>query len=104
MFPAWHDASNKVPNSFNKLRAAPLARRRYPPCRLLMNQSGGTMRLAVNLKTILLAIAVVVVSFLVRLKTMDWLLPRGAVVAPLLLELPPLPPAPRSSSIIAPVA
>src|ERR1700681_2628727 len=69
-----------------------------------MNQSGGTMRLAVNLKTILLAIAVVVVSFLVSLKTMDWLSPRGAVVAPVLAELPPLPPAPRSSSIIAPVA
>src|ERR1700686_1551850 len=68
-----------------------------------MNQSGGTMRLAVNLKTILLAIAVVVVSFLVSLKTMDWLSPRGAVVAPVLAELPPLPPAPRSSSIIAPV-
>ena len=62
------------------------------------------MRLAVNLKTILLAIAVVVVSFLVSLKTMDWLSPRGAVVAPVLAELPPLPPAPRSSSIIAPVA
>jgi hypothetical protein len=62
------------------------------------------MRLAVNLKTILLAIAVVVVSFLVSLKTMDWLSPRGAVVAPVLVELPPLPPAPRSSSIIAPVA
>jgi hypothetical protein len=62
------------------------------------------MRLAVNLKTILLAIAVVVVSFLVSLKTMDWLSPRGAVVAPVLAELPPLPPAPRSSSIVAPVA
>ena len=62
------------------------------------------MRLAVNLKTILLAIAVVVVSFLVSLKTMDWLSPRGAVVAPVLVELPPLPPAPRSSSIIAPIA
>src|SRR5258708_22876716 len=35
---------------------------------------------------------------------MDWLSPRSAVVAPVLVELPPLPPAPRSSSIIAPVA
>jgi hypothetical protein len=62
------------------------------------------MRLAVSLRTILLAIAVVAVSFLVSLKTMDWLSPRGTVAAPVLLELPPLPPAPRSSSIIAPVA
>src|SRR5882724_7156499 len=62
------------------------------------------MRLAVSLKTILLAIAVVAVSFFVSLKTMDWLWPRGAVVAPVLVELPPLPPVSRSSSIIVPVA
>jgi len=62
------------------------------------------MRLAVRLKTILLAIAVVAVSFFVSLKTMDWLSPRGMVRAPVLVELPPLPPAPRSSSIVAPVA
>src|SRR6202521_1789078 len=62
------------------------------------------MRLAVSFKTILLAIAVVAVSFFVSLKTMDWLSPRGTVAAPVLVELPPLPPAPRSSSIIAPVA
>src|ERR1700687_6098574 len=62
------------------------------------------MRLAVRLKTILLAIAVVAVSFFVSLKTMDWLAPRGMVRAPVLVELPPLPSAPRSTSIIAPVA
>src|ERR1700704_3495625 len=62
------------------------------------------MRLAVRLKTILLAIAVVAVSFFVSLKAMDWLSPRGMVSAPWLVELPPLPSAPRSSSIIAPVA
>jgi hypothetical protein len=62
------------------------------------------MRLAVSFKTILLAIAVVTVSFFVSLKTMDWLSPRGTVGAPVLVELPPLPPAPRSSIIIAPVA
>jgi hypothetical protein len=60
------------------------------------------MRLAVSLKTILLAIAVVAVSFFVSLKTMDWLAPRGKVAAPVLVELPPLPP--RSSTILAPVA
>jgi hypothetical protein len=62
------------------------------------------MRLAVSLKTILIAIAVVAVSFVVSLKTMDWLSPRATVRAPVLVELPPLPPAPRISSIMVPVA
>jgi Domain of unknown function (DUF4403) len=62
-----------------------------------------TMRQAMRPKTILLAIAVVVVSFLVSLKAMDWLAPR-TVTAPVVAALPPLPPAPRISSIIAPVA
>ena len=57
-----------------------------------------------RLKTILLGITVVAVSFFVSLKTMDWLSPRSAVSAPVLAELPPLPSAPRSSSIIVPVA
>src|SRR5712671_6255234 len=56
-----------------------------------------------RLKTILLGIAVVAVSFFVSLKTMDWLSPRGTAGAPVLVQLPPLSPAPRSSSIIAPV-
>jgi Domain of unknown function (DUF4403) len=65
------------------------------------------MRLPVSpktIQTILLGAAVVAVSFFVSLKTMDWLAPRGSVRAPVLVELPPLPPAPRSSSIITPVA
>jgi hypothetical protein len=62
------------------------------------------MRLPMRLKTILLGVAMVAVSFFVSLKAMDWLSPRGTVRAPVLVELPPLPPAPRSSSIIAPVA
>jgi Domain of unknown function (DUF4403) len=62
------------------------------------------MRLTVNFKTVLLAVAVVAVSFVFSLKAMDWLSPRGSVAAPVLVELPPLPPAPRSSSILAPVA
>src|SRR5882757_4462800 len=61
------------------------------------------MRLTVRLKTILLAAAVIAVSFLLSLKAMDWLSPRGTVPAPVLVELPPLPPAPRSSSIVAPI-
>jgi Domain of unknown function (DUF4403) len=62
------------------------------------------MRLAVSLKTILLAIAVIVVSFFVSLKAMDWLSPRAVIAPPPLTQLPPLPPAERSSSIVAPVA
>ncbi|QWG24596.1 DUF4403 family protein [Bradyrhizobium sediminis] len=62
------------------------------------------MRLPINLKTILLGVAVVAVSFFVSLKIMDWVAPRGTFRPPVLVELPPLPPAPRSSRIIAPVA
>src|SRR5260221_1215404 len=62
------------------------------------------MRPAVNLKTILLGIAIVTSSFFVSLKTMDWLWPRAAVMAPVLGDSPQLPTAPRSSSIIGPVA
>jgi hypothetical protein len=56
-----------------------------------------------RLKTILIAVALVAVSFFISLKTMDWLSPRGAN-APMLIELPPLPAVPRTSTIIAPVA
>ena len=62
------------------------------------------MRLAVSLKTILLGIAVVAVSFFASLKAMDWLAPRGTVPAPVLVELPPLPPASRNSFIMPQVA
>ena len=61
------------------------------------------MRLPVSAKKILLGVAVVAVSFFVSLKTMDWLAPRGMVGAPVLAELPPLPPASRVSSMVAPV-
>jgi Domain of unknown function (DUF4403) len=56
-----------------------------------------------RLKTILLAAAVIAVSFLASLKAMDWLTPRGKVPAPVLAELPPLPPASRSSIVVATV-
>ena len=62
------------------------------------------MGLPINLKTVLLGIAVVAISFVVSLKIMDWVAPRGSARPPVLVELPPLPPAPRASSIIAPVA
>jgi Domain of unknown function (DUF4403) len=56
-------------------------------------------------KVILIAIAVIAVSFLVSLKAMDWLSPGGTVnTRPVIAELPPLPPAPKSSVILAQVA
>jgi hypothetical protein len=61
------------------------------------------MRLAVPpLKTTLIAISVVAASFAISLTVMDRLSPRR-VAAPALVELPPLPPAQSSSSVIAQV-
>lgn len=62
------------------------------------------MRLPMHSKTILIGVAVVAVSFLISLKAMDWLAPRGTVKPPVLVELPPLAPAPRSSIVMAPIA
>src|SRR5882757_6007168 len=62
------------------------------------------MRLPMHSKTILIGVAVVAVSFLISLKAMDWLAPRGTVKPPALVELPPLAPAPRSSIVMAPIA
>src|SRR3954452_251246 len=56
-----------------------------------------------RLKTILIAVAVIAVSFFMSLKALDWLSPRGGP-APVLVELPPLPAVPRTSTIIAPIA
>ena len=61
------------------------------------------LKLDLNLKTILIAAAVVAVSFFVSLKAMD-LLSSGGGKAPALAELPPLPPATRSSRVLAPVS
>jgi hypothetical protein len=63
------------------------------------------MRLPIPMRpiTILLAIAVIALSFLVSLKAMDWLSPRATVPTPVLAQLAPLPPAPRSSVILAQV-
>src|SRR6516164_3976654 len=62
------------------------------------------MHLPARLRTIPLAIAMVVVSFFVSLKAMDWIVPHSAPTAPVLAALPPLGPAPRSSIVVAPVA
>src|ERR1700744_2514572 len=60
--------------------------------------------LPVRPQTILLGVAVVAVSFFVSLKAMDWLSPRAKLATPPLAQLPPLPPAPRRSVVIAPVS
>src|SRR4051812_15156987 len=65
---------------------------------------GEMIRLSKHLKMVLTAVAVVALSFVASLKVMDWLAPRGTVAPPVLAELPPLPPAPRSSVVMAPVA
>ncbi|WGR95817.1 DUF4403 family protein [Bradyrhizobium sp. ISRA443] len=62
------------------------------------------MRLPMHPRTILLGIVVLAVSFAVSLKAMDWLAPRTTVPQPQLAQLPPLPPASRSSTIVAKVA
>jgi len=56
-----------------------------------------------RLKPILIAVAVIAVSFFISLKAIDWLAQRGGN-GPVLVELPPLPAVPRTSTIIAPVA
>src|SRR5262249_61548117 len=55
-------------------------------------------------RPIVLGVFVVAAWFFVSLKAIDWLSPRAKLAAPQLAQLPPLPPAPRSSVVIAPVA
>jgi hypothetical protein len=62
------------------------------------------MRLPLRLRTILLASVVVALSFFASLKALDWLSPRAPVNAPPIIALPPLPPASRSSVVLAPVS
>jgi hypothetical protein len=62
------------------------------------------MRLTFDLKTIAVAILVIVASFFISLKAMDWLSPRATNSAPPVAQLPPLPKVARSSIVVAPVA
>ena len=57
-----------------------------------------------KIRSVVLALAIVAISFAVSLKAMDWLSPRAAVKAPPLAQLPPLPPTTRRSTIVAPIA
>src|SRR5262245_64644995 len=61
-------------------------------------------KLDLGLKTIAIAVAVIAVSFFITLMAMDLLAPSSAGKAPVLAELPPLPPAARSSRVLAPVS
>ena len=62
------------------------------------------MRLTLRFKMILLASLVVAISFFASLKLMDWLSPRAPANAPVIAALPPLPPASRTSVVLAPVS
>jgi len=62
------------------------------------------MHLPARLTTILLAIAVVAVSFFVSLRAIEWIAPRPSTSPPVLAALPPLVAAPRSSIVVVPVA
>jgi hypothetical protein len=62
------------------------------------------MRPTLNLKTSLIGLAVLAASFFISLKAMDFLSPRATNSAPPVAQLPPLPPASKSSIVIAPVA
>jgi hypothetical protein len=62
------------------------------------------MRLPMRFKAILIGAAVIAASFLISLKAMDWLAPSATVQSPTLVALPPLPPSPRSSVVLAPIA
>ncbi|WP_256805968.1 DUF4403 family protein [Bradyrhizobium sp. Bra64] len=62
------------------------------------------MRLTLNLKTILIGVAVLAASFFISLKAMDLLSPRATNSAPPVAQLPPLPPVSKSSIVVAPVA
>ncbi|GCC46021.1 hypothetical protein chiPu_0030037, partial [Chiloscyllium punctatum] len=55
-------------------------------------------------RTIALGLTVVLVSFAISLKAMDWLAPSVTVQTPPLVQLPPLPPSPRSSTVVAQVS
>jgi len=70
------------------------------------------MRLTLNLKTVLFAlagVAVIALSFFASLKAMDWLSPRDTKdqdqppPAPVVTQLEPLPSVSRSSIVVAPV-
>src|SRR5215475_12150158 len=60
--------------------------------------------LKLNPITILIALAVVVVSFFVSLKALDWLSPGTQLPKAAQVALPPLPPVARSSYVMAPVS
>ena len=61
------------------------------------------MRLALNLKTILLGVVILAASFFLSLKAMDWIWPRG-ISQPVLAKLPPLPPVNRPEDAGGPSA
>ena len=55
-------------------------------------------------KTILIGVTALAISFAAALTAMNWFAPKSAGTAPVLVELPPLPPVQSMSTIVAPVA
>jgi len=56
-----------------------------------------------RVKSIVIAGAVIAVSFAVALKVMDWLTPGGSSAPPVLTALPPLPSVTRNSTLLVPI-
>lgn len=57
-----------------------------------------------RIRTVLLGLATLAVSFVISLKLMNWISPPPGSVAPPITALPPLPAPTRTSRIVAPVA
>lgn len=66
--------------------------------------AGSIGKIVRHRRLIAAGVGVVAISFLVSLKAMDWLSPAGTFPAPVITEPPPLPPASRSSFVLAPVS
>jgi Domain of unknown function (DUF4403) len=104
--PAEMQGSAEVEEAEAALRLLARLRTSQPPAqrqRLQLTKYLGTIRRPTKLGVILLAAVAVTAFFLVSLTAMDFLSP-SATPGPALAELPPLPPASRSSVIIAPIA
>jgi len=56
-----------------------------------------------RVRTVLLGLAILAVSFFVSLKLMNWIAPPPGSAGPAVTALPPLPPPTRMSKIVAPV-
>ena len=56
-----------------------------------------------RVRSIMIAAAMVAVSFLIAWKVIDWIAPQGSTPAPVLAAVPPLPDVTRSSTLLVPI-